>query len=386
MMGEAGETAKAKAAEKGEAVEESEGREQESSSTRPQVARKKAKKKSKKRSSSAKKRKKKSRSSSKRKSSASKRPKKAKICDYRTPVYEHVVQEGEHLGLIAGRYGILRKDLVRTNPELSNPDLIRPGQKVNVCPELPPREVLQTTHVVSEGESLGKIAKLHGMTLTELMAQQEGAVRDPNRIRIGQTLRIVKPGEIIAGFDPDEEEPVRGRMLVNHRLPQRDGYFIRRPHNAYGTSSTVKLIQRVVERYKRKAGGGPAIHIGDISRKGGGALRGHLSHRRGTDVDIGLVLKGKDADTKYFVPATKDNLDLRRTWLLLWEFLRTERVRYIFLDYRIQKRLYEYAKKSGVSESTLDEYFQYPRGIGRHHGIIRHWRGHHDHIHVRFRR
>jgi hypothetical protein len=56
------------------------------------------------------------------------------------------------------------------------------------------------------------------------------------------------------------------------------------------------------------------------------------------------------------------------------------------MDYRIQKLLYEYAEKKGVNEDTLDELFQYPRGRGRTHGLIRHWRGHSNHFHVRFRK
>ena len=39
-----------------------------------------------------------------------------------------------------------------------------------------------------------------------------------------------------------------------------------------------------------------------------------------------------------------------------------------------------------VSEGTLEALFQYPRGKGRAYGIIRHWKGHKDHFHVRFRK
>jgi len=55
------------------------------------------------------------------------------------------------------------------------------------------------------------------------------------------------------------------------------------------------------------------------------------------------------------------------------------------MDYNLQKVLYEYAKKHGTSEDVLDELFQYPRGRGRNHGIVRHWRSHRNHFHVRFK-
>jgi len=87
----------------------------------------------------------------------------------------------------------------------------------------------------------------------------------------------------------------------------------------------------------------------------------------------------------YFSGANAENIDLERTWVLIEEFIKTGEIRYIFLDYEFQALLYEYAREHGVSKSKLDEYFQYPRGVGRNHGLIRHWRGHRNHIHVRFR-
>ena len=44
----------------------------------------------------------------------------------------------------------------------------------------------------------------------------------------------------------------------------------------------------------------------------------------------------------------------------------------------------EQMRKQGVSVDTLDELFQYPRGRGRTSGIIRHWKGHRNHFHIRF--
>ena len=125
--------------------------------------------------------------------------------------------------------------------------------------------------------------------------------------------------------------------------------------------------------------------MGDLSKEGGGPLSGHASHQRGTDVDIGYVFLGKDKDVKDFIPANRDNLDIRRTWGLVHEFLKTGRIRYIFIDYGIQKLLYKEARKRGVPESKLDQWFQFPRGKGRTYGIVRHWRNHHDHMHIRFR-
>ncbi len=321
------------------------------------------------------------------KKSGKPRPQKSKLCSYRTPLYEHEVGTGEHLGLIAGRYGVLRKDVVALNPELSNPNLIRPGQKIKVCPELAPRTSHEKQYTVKAGENLAQIAKAHDLSVDELLEQQRPALTNPNLIRPGQTLVIQVEGDIVYGFEPDVHRRYdKGSLHSSHRLPKGSGYAIKRPYLAFGTKNTISLIQQAIDNYHRRANGGPLVRVGDISQKGGGPLKGHVSHQRGVDVDVGLVLKGPKKNELRFHGANEKNLDVRRTWLLVRGFLETGEVRYIFLDYHLQKLLYEAAKKNGVPESKLDEYFQYPRGRGRNHGIVRHWKGHRDHIHVRFRR
>jgi LysM repeat protein len=327
---------------------------------------------------------KKKRKRSKSKSSRNK-PKNDEACDFRTPIHWHEVEAGEHLGLIAGRYGVLSKDIIGLNPALAeNPNHLAVGQKLAVCPEIPPREVVVLRHQVQPGETFNAIAYANELTPEELLEMQGGRLRDPNKLRVGDELEIVVVGEIVPGFEP--EPPQRGRLVNGRKLPKHQAYTIKRSHNVYGTPRTIKLIGQVVDRYERRVPGGPKLRMGDISKDGGGPMNGHLSHQEGRDVDIGLVLQGKLADRLHFSGANSDNIDLRRTWALVEEFIATGEVRYIFLDYQVQKLLYEYAKQNGVPKQKLDEYFQYPRGIGRNHGIVRHWRGHRNHIHVRFRR
>jgi hypothetical protein len=101
---------------------------------------------------------------------------------------------------------------------------------------------------------------------------------------------------------------------------------------------------------------------------------------------MGYVLKGDKADETKFLTANSGNLDAARTWDLIKAFLDTNEIKYIFMDYSVQKLLYEHAAKKGVSSDTLDELFQYPRGKNRGHGLIRHSKGHVNHFHVRFRK
>ncbi|HEY8380029.1 MAG TPA: penicillin-insensitive murein endopeptidase [Nannocystis sp.] len=325
-------------------------------------------------------------------SSVPKKPKGDKRCEFRTPIFEHVVREGEHLGLIASKYGVRANDIKKLNPKLkANPNLLRVGEKLLVCPEVAPHVFDESTYVVKKGDSLSEIAEKHGMTVRELVAKQKPALRkrleqNPKGLQPGDELVVLVDRGVAAAFAPPEDD--HGVLKVGIQLEPGKHYYIKRPHLAYGTHPTIKAIKAAISRYAQVKGikGGPLVHIGDISARGGGPLRGHKSHQKGVDVDVGLVLRGPQASEVRFLPANADNLDVPRTWALIKAFIDTNEVRAIFLDYGLQKLLYDYAKKKGVKEAVLDELFQYPRGKGRNFGIIRHWKGHRDHFHVRFRR
>ncbi len=256
---------------------------------------------------------------------------------------------------------------------------------MRVCPEILPRVHTRIDYVVQPGDNLVKIAASYDMTVEELLEMQGDDVPDPNLIRVGQKLQIWIDGPVLPAFRPFDRD-FDGEMLAGGvRLPPGAHYHVKRPHLAWGTPRTVRLIQRSVERYHRRRPGGPKIFIGDISKRGGGRLAPHLSHRAGKDVDIGYVRRGKDAHNPTFTGVSARTLDVPRTWELIKSFLDTGEVRYVFVDYGIQRKLYAYARSQGVPRAELDELFQYPRGRRRAHGIIRHWPSHQHHFHVRFR-
>lgn len=304
----------------------------------------------------------------------------SKLCDYETPLYLHEVVPGENLGMIAGRYGVRRGDLERWNSRLrKNPDLLSVGQKVQVCPEIAPRERKKITYTVQPGDNLGVIAERYELTARELARFQRGKLEDPSSLRPGQELAVWVDGRIVPGFGTDDRD--RGVLVAGVLLPPGRHYDVKWEAGAWGTDETIRAIQSAVSAYKKRMPGGPKVFIRDISKKGGGPFKPHSSHQHGRDVDVGYVLEGKDKGT-----ATPENLDVARSWRLIKSFLDTEQVVYVFVDYKLQKPLYEYAKDQGASEEFLDEIFQYPRGRRRAHGLIRHWKGHSDHFHVRFRK
>lgn len=316
-------------------------------------------------------------------------------CDHRMPLWIHEVEAGDQLGRIAGRYGVRSRDLLRLNPDITDPDAIRVGQSIRVCPEIFPRVRKRVEHVVQPGETASEIAERHELSTAELVAFQKGKLKDANRLRAGMTLELWVDGGLVEDFQPpppkSRKRAVGGRRRatrapVEVQLSAGPNLYLKRPRLAYGTKKTIGLLEQVTRRYRARTGAGPKVVVGDISRRGGGNLGGHLSHRTGHDVDVGYVLKGADASRTHFSGVNADNFDVPRTWALVKAFLDTDEVTYIFMDYRWQKVLYEYARDHGTSERELDEIFQYPRGRGRSHGIVRHWKSHRHHFHVRFRK
>lgn len=324
-----------------------------------------------------------------------KKPKGKKIkgdaaCEFRMPLYEHEVIEGDMVSSIAARYGVRVNAIKKLNPRLDI-NKLRIGAKIKVCPEIAPRLREEFTYTAKSGDNLSKIGEKYGLLPKEIVRLQAGKLRrkleaDRNALAVGDELTLIVDRGVLPEYAPRDED--RGTLKVGVVLEPGKSYVIKRPHLAYGTAQSVKAIKAALSRYKQsKAGkGGPQVHVGDISARGGGHLKGHKSHQKGIDVDIGLVLKGDDANEVRFRTGNADNLDIPRTWALIKAFVDTEDVRAVFLDYNLQKLLYEHARKQKVSESTLDVLFQYPRGKGRNYGIIRHWKGHKDHFHVRFRK
>jgi hypothetical protein len=232
------------------------------------------------------------------------------------------------------------------------------------------------------GDPLAEDATLAAVSRGVIQIQRPG---QSESLAIRRETIELREGDV---YYPDLVEPddFVGVLEQGLQLPPGLHYVVKRPDNAWGTPRTIRRIQDAARAYHEGAGaGGPKIHVGDISRKGGGAFPPHLSHRHGRDVDVGYVLTGAEAEAIRFRNAGRHNLDVPRTWALIDGFLASGAVHYLFMDYGLQKLLYEHAVGLGVPAERLDQVFQYPRGRGAPYGLIRHWRGHVNHFHVRFR-
>ena len=112
----------------------------------------------------------------------------------------HTVQPGEFAGKIANDNGMTLKEFTELN-KLSDPNRLRVGQTVKVAvgrkalaagPATPAPSVSipGKVHIVAPGESLSVIAARTGVPEKELVAIN--GIKDPNRIRVGQKLRLTR--------------------------------------------------------------------------------------------------------------------------------------------------------------------------------------------------
>jgi membrane-bound lytic murein transglycosylase D len=99
----------------------------------------------------------------------------------------HKVQRGQTLGGIAGKYGVPSSAIASLNG-VSDPRSLRIGQVLTIPVKASSLQDRTITHVVSKGESLGRIAGQYGVTVSQL--KEANSLRS-DTISIGQRL-IVK--------------------------------------------------------------------------------------------------------------------------------------------------------------------------------------------------
>lgn len=220
-----------------------------------------------------------------------------------------------------------------------------------------------------------------------ILSVEDGVVELSNAGEVEYLSISAQPFEVDPKdvFYPDLIDDLGTEMTDGVQMPRGAAYVLKAPRNAWGTPRTVALLRDAIRSYAR-TNDGPKVRIGDLSRPGGGPFPPHLSHQQGRDIDIGYILRGANKDTLYFHPATAATLDHARTWALIESLLATDEVAYIFMDYALQRELYGHAEQSGVPSARLQRLFQYPNGRRASRGVMRHWKGHRGHFHVRFRR
>ncbi|MCA9654040.1 MAG: penicillin-insensitive murein endopeptidase [Myxococcales bacterium] len=218
----------------------------------------------------------------------------------------------------------------------------------------------------------------------ELLSIEDGVVELSNAGEVEYLSVSEIPIELSADdvFYPDLVDDLHRSGSMDDAVPLPPGpeYTVKAESYAWGTPRTIAQLRDVIRSYARDRDV-PKVHVGDISRRHGGPFPPHLSHQDGRDVDVAYVLL--DRRTR-FGAANRLSLDRENSWALLRSFIDSGAVLYLFVDYELQHLLYEEARAMGATEVQLERWFQYPYGRRAARGIIRHWKGHDDHFHVRF--
>ncbi|MFC5529264.1 LysM peptidoglycan-binding domain-containing protein [Cohnella yongneupensis] len=105
----------------------------------------------------------------------------------------HMVKQGDTLYLIAKKYGVPLEDLIKANPEISNPDELAIGMKVKIHSQPKSAFEVMHQHIVQQGDSLWKLSKSWGIHLSD-MIKANPQLKNPNALLTGEVVNIPKVG------------------------------------------------------------------------------------------------------------------------------------------------------------------------------------------------
>ncbi|MDD2208186.1 MAG: LysM peptidoglycan-binding domain-containing protein [Bacilli bacterium] len=110
------------------------------------------------------------------------------------------VLKGDTLWNIAMMHGVLLDELIAANPNINNPNLIYPGQLINI-----PRHVNNSTYTTMPGDTMWNIAKKHGLSLNNL-ASANPQIKNTSIIYPGQIINIPSTAETPSTSTPTSDE------------------------------------------------------------------------------------------------------------------------------------------------------------------------------------
>jgi penicillin-insensitive murein endopeptidase len=173
--------------------------------------------------------------------------------------------------------------------------------------------------------------------------------------------------------------PNEGVLINSVRLPQSPHWELTVPNHAYATRESVDALRHCISRVQRERPGGGPVRIGSLSGKNGGKLPPHRSHRTGRDADVYFFRK---AGARWLEAATRDDIDLDRTWALLRCFITDTDVDFLLIERKLHPWFEQHAIGVGEPPAWVRQLFH--DGPGQHRAVVRHAAGHVAHVHVRF--
>lgn len=178
--------------------------------------------------------------------------------------------------------------------------------------------------------------------------------------------------------------PSAGFLVNGARMPAGDDWVLTAPTHVYATTESIEQLSQCLRRVRAEHAGSPPVRLGSLSGKGGGKIPPHDSHRTGRDADVYFF---RQAGATWHEAATRQDIDLPRTWALLRCFITDCDVDFVLIDEVVQGWLEAYAIEAGEPSAWIRDLFHDADAgeDGReNHAVVRHAPGHVAHMHVRF--
>jgi penicillin-insensitive murein endopeptidase len=169
--------------------------------------------------------------------------------------------------------------------------------------------------------------------------------------------------------------PGHGVLSEGVELPMSGpGYRWLRPEgHHYGVPRLVDAVEGAAAEVERQRPGGAPLMVGDLSKRLGGRISGHASHRTGRDVDLLFYIEtpsGEPVANSGFYKFGSDGLayippdhggpryvrlDVAREWLLVKALMTSPlaNVQWMFISSPLEALLTEYARARGESAELI---------------------------------
>ena len=160
--------------------------------------------------------------------------------------HDYTVQSGDTLSGIAAQNGISLQALENANPQIANPNFIYVGQLIHIPgagQSTPAHPRSSHDYTVRSGDTLSSIAARRGVTLSALEAANP-QITNPNVITPGQIIRIPGGNGVASGEHPiSRPHPTPPQPSSGHASTNRAAIYMAQPNgwSCAATSLTMAL-------------------------------------------------------------------------------------------------------------------------------------------------
>lgn len=149
----------------------------------------------------------------------------------------------------------------------------------------------------------------------------------------------------------------------------------------YASGLTRGVLEWTVERFHAQYPDSP-VCVNDLSKRGGGRLSGHSSHRNGLDIDVSIPSTENDCSGGrrfvHYENLMSDSNLFEKNWEFLKTLNATNRVHVVFVDRGFTSRLCEYTKTLDLNADELERRTEIFKKL-------HHIAGHARHYHIRLK-